>query len=86
MACAAVVSFPNARGDRASEWANERGWDEQNHIASLISFAKGQCGRGRKFTSFVPNYPCIFFIVFPPRSRFCHLSVLAIQAIKTKFN
>ena len=55
VARAAVVSFPNARGDRASEWANERVWDEQNHFASLISFAKGRGERGREFTSFVPN-------------------------------
>ena len=85
--CAAVVSFPNARGDRASEWANERAWDEQNHFASFISFAKWRCGRGREFTSFVPNYPPpSFYSRFSPRSRFCCLSVPATQVIKTKFN
>ena len=86
VACAAVVSFPNARGDRASEWANERAWDEKNHFASLISFVQGRRGRGTKFTSFVSNYPRLSFIVFAPRSRFCYFSVPAIQAIKTKFN
>ena len=87
MACAAVVSFPNARGDRASEWANERAWDEKKkNFASLISFVKRRRGSGRKFTSFVSNYPRLSFIVFAPRSRFCYLSVPAIQAIKIKFN
>ena len=88
MASAAVVSFPNARGDRASEWANERAWDEKKkqHFASFISFVKRRRRSGRKFTSFVSNYPRLSFIVFAPRSRFCYLSVPAIQAIKTKFN
>ena len=87
MACAAVVCFPKARGDRASEWANERAFDEKkNHCASLISFVKGRRGRVRKFTSFVSNHPRPSFIVFAPRSRFCYLSVPVIQAIKTKFN
>ena len=59
---------------------------KKKHFASLISFVQGRRGRGRKFTSFVSNYPRLSFIVFAPRSRFCYLSVPAIQATKTKFN
>ena len=66
MACAAVVSFPNAQGDRASKWANERAWGEQNHFAPLIPFAKGRSGRERQFTSFAPNYPRPFLIAPHP--------------------
>ena len=80
--------FLSKRAGRSSKRMGKRaslGW-KKNHFASLISFVQGRRARGRKFTSFVSNYPRLSFIVFAPRSRFCYLSVPAIQAIKTKFN
>ena len=75
--------FISKRTGRSSKrMANERAWNEQNHFDSLISFVKGRRGRGRKFTSFVSNYPRLSFLVSPPCSRFCYLSVPAIQLLQ----
>ena len=87
MPCAAVVSFPNARGDGASKWVNECAWGEQNHFAPLTPFAKGCGGRGREFISFALNYPHPFLTVFPFTLNFifqCLLHRLARQS-KTFF-
>ena len=60
MACAAVVSFPNARGDRASEWANERAWNEKKNIllpsSPLYRGAVGGDGNLRLLSQTIPAY------------------------------
>ena len=72
VACKAVVSFPIARGDRASERGNERAWGEQNHFAPLIPFVKARW-EGKGIYYFCPKLP-------PPISYSCYLSVPATQA------
>ena len=70
MACAAVVSFPNARGDRASEWANERAWDEKKPFCFPQLLCTGAPWEGKEIYVFCLKLsPPIFYSFRPSLSN-----------------